>query len=147
MGLFVRVLALGVFFAGVLVMFQSWAADAKDVTLYKNPACTCCEGYADYLRKNGFSVNVIETDDLAAVNEKYGVPEVMAACHTAIVAGYVVEGHVAIALVDRLLAEKPQIVGIALPEMSPGTPGMGGQKNEMLAVYAIAPGAPVFGRQ
>ena len=157
MGLFVRVLALGVFFAGVMVLFQSWAANdmaaddmaagAKYVTLYKNPACTCCEDYADYLRKNGFSVKIVETEDLAAVNEKYGVPEIMAACHTAIVGGYVVEGHVAIALVNRLLAEKPHIVGITLPEMSPGTPGMGGQKTETLAVYAIAPGAPVFGTQ
>ena len=152
MGLFVRVLALGAFFAGALVLFQSWAAndkaaDDKIVTLYKNPACTCCEGYADYLRRNGFNVKVVETDDLAAVNEKYGVPEIMAACHTSIVGGYVIEGHVAVDLVNRLLAEKPHIIGIALPEMSPGTPGMGGQKNETLAVYAIAPGAPVFGTQ
>lgn len=132
---------------GVLVPVHGWAAGAKDVTLYKNPACTCCEGYADYLRKNGFTVKVVESEDLEALNKKYGVSELMAGCHISIIAGYVVEGHVAIELVNRLLAEKPHIVGIALPGMPMGTPGMGGQKDETLAVYAIAPGAPVFGTQ
>lgn len=147
MGLFVRTLAVGVLFALVLIPVRSWAADAKNVTLYKNPACTCCEGYAEYLRENGFNVNVVEVDDLDRFNEKYGVPPHLFGCHASLVGGYIVEGHVSVALVKRLLTEKPKITGISLPGMSPGTPGMGGHKSETLAVYEIAPGASVFGTQ
>src|SRR5271156_986365 len=105
-----------------------WATEAmsetKEVILYKNPQCTCCEGYAAYLRKNGFSVKVIATQDLTLIKKEHGVPEQLEGCHTSIIDGYVVEGHVTVDLINRLLAEKPHITGISLPGMPMGTPGM-----------------------
>ncbi len=144
---FVRILAMGVLFTLGLLPLQSWAADDRNVTLYKNPGCGCCEGYADYLRKNGFVVKVVETEELPQMNQKYGVSETQAGCHISLIGGYAVEGHVSIDLVNRLLAEKPRVAGIILPGMSMGTPGMGGTTKDVLTVYAIAPGSPVYGVQ
>jgi hypothetical protein len=69
------------------------------VTLYKNPQCDCCEGYADYLRQNGFTVDVKPTNDLATLSHRAGVPEELDGCHISMIDGYVVEGHVPIAAI------------------------------------------------
>ena len=105
--------------------------------LYKNPQCGCCEGYADYLRQNGFTVEVKPSNDLASISQKAGVPEALEGCHTMFVGGYVVDGHVPVAAVKRLLAEKPALKGITLPGMPMGSPGMGGDKAAPLTTYAI----------
>ena len=112
------------------------------VTLYKNPQCDCCEGYAAYLRHNGFGVKVIPTNDLTVMGEKYGIPDRTQPCHLSLVGGYVVGGHVPIEIVNRLLSEKPQIVGISLPGMPTGTPGMPGKKTGPLTIYEIGKGPP-----
>ena len=112
-------------------------ANRGDVTLYKNPECECCEGYADYLRHNGFEVKVIPTNDLTIMGEKYGIPDTLQPCHLSLMAGYVVGGHIPMEVIDRLLSEKPQITGIALPGM-PGVPGgMPGNKPGPLTIYVI----------
>jgi hypothetical protein len=116
------------------------AEAAKQVTLYKNPSCECCEGYADYLRHNGFEVKVIPTNDLTMMGEKYGIRDSLQPCHISLVDGYVVGGHVPVEVVNRLLLEKPAITGINLPGMPVGTPGMGGEKTEPLRIYEIAKG-------
>lgn len=106
-------------------------------TMYKNPQCSCCEGYAAYLRKNGFEVNVKPTNDLSEISRKAGIPENLQGCHTIFLDGYVVDGHVPVNVIRKLLAERPQIVGIALPGMPEGSPGMTGRKTEPFTVYAV----------
>src|SRR5438270_899230 len=118
------------------------AADRGQVTLYKNPQCGCCEGYADYLRHNGFKVTAIPTNDLTVMGEKYGIPDSLQPCHISLIGDYVVGGHIPIEVVNRLLSEKPQITGITLPGMPQGTPGMPGKKPGPLQIYEIGKGAP-----
>ncbi|HWJ76044.1 MAG TPA: DUF411 domain-containing protein [Kaistia sp.] len=113
-------------------------ADAGiQATLYKDPQCSCCEGYADYLRQNGFQVDVKTTDDLAEISRKAGVPEALNGCHTTFIDGYVVGGHVPVNVVRKLLSEKPAIAGITLPGMPVGSPGMAGEKTETFTIYAV----------
>src|SRR6516164_8303912 len=95
------------------------APSRGDVTLYKNPQCGCCEGYADYLRDNGFKVKAISTNDLTVIGLKYGIPDDLQPCHISLIGGYVVGGHIPMEVIDRLLSEQPKIVGISLPGMSP----------------------------
>jgi hypothetical protein len=106
-------------------------------TLYKNPQCTCCEGYAAYLRENGFEVEVKPTNDLAEISQKAGVPEKYQGCHTMFVDGYVVDGHVPVEIVRKLLTERPAIAGITLPGMPSGSPGMTGAKTQTFVIYAV----------
>ena len=118
------------------------APSRGDVTLYKNPQCGCCEGYADYLRDNGFKVKAISTNDLTVMGQKYGISDDMQPCHISLIGGYVVGGHIPIEVVNRLLSEKPQITGISLPGMPEGTPGMPGNKPGPLEIYEIGKGPP-----
>lgn len=108
------------------------------VTLYKNPSCSCCEGYAQYLNQNGFKVDVRPTNDLAEISRKAGIPSELEGCHTSFIGNYVVDGHVPVNTIRKLLDEKPTIVGITLPGMPPGSPGMYGAKTGPLTVYAIS---------
>jgi hypothetical protein len=107
------------------------------VTLYKNPQCDCCEGYADYLRQNGFTVDVKPTNDLATLSHRAGVPEELDGCHISMIDGYVVEGHVPIAAIRKLLAERPAITAITLPGMPEGSPGMAGSKQAPFVIFAV----------
>jgi len=96
------------------------------VTVHKDPNCGCCGGWADHLKQAGFPVDIVNSTDLAAVRKKFGVPEELAGCHTAEIGAYVVEGHVPAAAIKRLLNEKPQARGVAVPGMPLGSPGMDG---------------------
>jgi hypothetical protein len=127
-----------------LVLSTSSLADesSREATLYKNPQCGCCEGYADYLRDNGFAVTVTPTHDLSLLHRQHGVPEPLVGCHTTVVDGYVVEGHVPISAVLRLLSERPSIKGISLPGMPAGSPGMTGEKAAPFTIYEIRDGEP-----
>ncbi len=123
------------------------AEENVHATLYKNPGCTCCERYADYLRANGLEVTVMTAPNMTLIKQKYGVGEDLEGCHTMLVDGYVVEGHVPIAALKRLLSEKPPIKGISLPGMPEGSPGMSGKKEGPFEILSITgkPGlAPVF---
>jgi len=113
------------------------AQASRDAVLYKNPQCGCCEDYAAYLRRNGFRVKVVATHDLDAVKSQQHVPEELNGCHTTLVSGYVVEGHVPVSIVERLLRERPPISGISLPGMPQGSPGMTGNKTERFTIYEI----------
>jgi hypothetical protein len=118
-------------------------AEPVHATLYKNPQCSCCEGYAAYLRENGFGVDVKPTNDLTEISSKAGVPEEFQGCHTMFVNGYVVDGHVPISVVRRLLSDRPAIAGITLPGMPAGSPGMTGVKDGPFTIYAVTKdGAP-----
>jgi hypothetical protein len=125
--------------AGVLLApKRTRAVEPIPVTLYKNPSCTCCDGYAQYLDQNGFKVDVRPTNDLAEISRKAGIPEDLEGCHTSFIGAYVVDGHVPLKTIRKLLGEKPTIVGLTLPGMPPGSPGMYGEKTGPLTVYAIS---------
>ena len=100
------------------------AADKPAVTVYKSPTCGCCKLWVTHLERNGFPVKTEDLDNLAPIKKRHGVPEAMTSCHTALVDGYVVEGHVPADLIDRLLRERPNVAGIAVPGMPIGSPGM-----------------------
>ncbi|MDD1618487.1 MAG: DUF411 domain-containing protein [Methylococcaceae bacterium] len=122
---------LNIFLAIVLLIFnagikaETLSADKPiDIVVYRSPTCECCGKWLEHMKKNNFNVKDIVTDDVQAIKKKYGVPEAMASCHTAIVDGYVIEGHVPANDIMKLLKTKPKIVGIAVPGMPSGTPGM-----------------------
>lgn len=100
------------------------AQRANVVTVYKSPTCGCCSEWVKHMRANGFSVDARDLDDVSPIRRRYGVPGALASCHTAIVAGYAIEGHVPAADIQRLLRERPKIVGLAVPGMVVGSPGM-----------------------
>lgn len=112
-------------------------AEEPKAILYKAPQCGCCETYAAYLRKNGFDVTVRPTHQLANISRKAGVPAELEGCHTMFVDGYVVDGHVPVAVIRKLLADRPAIAGITLPGMPTGSPGMSGTKTEPFVIYAV----------
>lgn len=122
---------------------SAMAADLA-ATLYKNPNCGCCEEYAEYLRGNGFEVEVVATHDLPMIKEEHDVAVEQAGCHTTLIQGYVVEGHVPVESINKLLEERPMITGITVPGMPAGSPGMGGEKQEPLTVYTISADAQVY---
>jgi hypothetical protein len=117
-------------------------ASAQEVTLYKNPQCGCCEGYAKYLRENGFKVTVKPTHELVAMSREAGLPDDFQGCHLSLIDGYFVSGHVPVATVNKLLTEQPPIKGITLPGMPQGSPGMSGVKREPFTTYSIGFGKP-----
>jgi hypothetical protein len=136
-----RVLSVLLLIPGLILSTPAVADEGNgQATLYKNPQCGCCEGYADYLRENGFEVTVKPTHDLPLLHRQHGVPEELVGCHTTLVDGYVVEGHVPIDAVLRLLSERPPIKGIALPGMPAGSPGMSGEKTAPFTIYEIGEG-------
>ncbi len=115
--------------------------DSKPLaTVFKNPQCGCCETYGQYLRENGYEVKLVPTHDLPLIQLQQGVPAGLEGCHTTLIGGYFVDGHVPIEAFNRLLEERPEVNGITLPGMPPGSPGMGGPKMEPFKIEAIAPG-------
>jgi hypothetical protein len=116
--------------AGIMLSL-GLAAPAKaqslpEIAVSKDPSCGCCAAWADHLRAAGFPVKVTPQPDMDAVKARLGVPGALASCHTAEVAGYVLEGHVPASAVLRLLKERPQAKGLAVPGMPIGSPGMEG---------------------
>lgn len=94
------------------------------MTVYKSASCGCCSQWVDHAKDNGFTVREVNTDDLGTVKREMGIPARLASCHTVMVGGYLVEGHVPAGDVKRLLREKPKVRGIAVPGMPIGSPGM-----------------------
>ncbi|MFQ5519627.1 MAG: DUF411 domain-containing protein [Mariprofundus sp.] len=102
----------------------SQSATATEVVMYKSPGCKCCADWAKHLQAEGFTVTEHKRDDMNSIKAKYGVTEKLASCHTAIIGDYVIEGHVPAADIKRLLAEKPDVVGLTAPGMPMKSPGM-----------------------
>lgn len=108
------------------------------VVVYRSPTCGCCEAWVDHLKAAGVPVKVIEVQDTSTARRKHGLPAQFGSCHTGVVAGYVVEGHVPVAEVKRLLAARPQAIGLAVPGMPVGSPGMeAGDRKEAYAALLI----------
>ena len=114
------------------------AQEMPTVLVYKTPTCGCCNGWVEHLREAGFTVDARDVRDLMSVKLDAGVPTGMTSCHTAIVDGYVVEGHVPAEHVARLVQERPDIAGIAVPGMPIGSPGMEGPNPEPYQVLAFS---------
>lgn len=104
----------------------SSAAEAATYTMFKDPNCGCCDHWADHVREGLVTeVEVVQSSDMAAIKDEHGVPADLRSCHTLIVDGYVIEGHVPAADIARLLAERPEgVTGLAVPGMPVGSPGM-----------------------
>ena len=114
----------------------AWAEVAQaekkiDIVVNRSPTCSCCGKWVENLKQNNFNVKDVVSDDMQSIKNKYGVTQELASCHTALVNGYVVEGHVPTNDIRTLLKNKPEVVGITVPGMPSGTPGMemGGKKD------------------
>lgn len=108
-----------------------------EVTMYKNPGCQCCTKWANHLEQNGFTVTEEPTQQLLSIKADQDVPYSIQSCHTAVVGDYVVEGHVPAEDVQRMLEERPDVIGIGVGGMPIGSPGMEGPNPEPYNVYAF----------
>jgi hypothetical protein len=106
------------------------------ITVYKSPTCGCCQKWVDYLRSKGFQVKTVDLADLTEIKAASGVPAPLQTCHTAVVEGYVVEGHVPADVLQKLLHDRPKVAGIAVPGMPIGSPGMDGSPAQSYDVIA-----------
>ena len=112
-------------------------ADLPEVQVYKSPTCGCCTKWAEQLRASGFDVKLINVRDVVPIKQQLRVPPQLGSCHTATVDGYVIEGHVPIEDIKRLLRERPDKKGLGVPGMPIGSPGMEGPNPEPFKVYAF----------
>jgi hypothetical protein len=113
------------------------AGDPVRITVYKSPTCGCCDAWVDHMREHGFEVATEDMYDVMPLKREHGLPLHLTSCHTTLVDGYVVEGHVPASVVRRLLAERPAVKGIAVPGMPMGSPGMEGFRTERYNVLTF----------
>lgn len=107
-------------------------------TVFYSPTCSCCQEYIPYLKRQGFSVEAKSTRDMLSIKEQYQIPSKLESCHTTIIGDYFIEGHMPIEAIKKLLEEKPDILGIGLPGMPLGAPGMGGIKKQAFEIYGLS---------
>jgi hypothetical protein len=121
-----RIFALPLLLAFALPQTGCTQSEAQipEVMVYKSPTCGCCSKWVEHMESSGFVVKTTDVSDVTVYKKKYGLPAGMGSCHTAIVDGYVIEGHVPADVVKRMLEEKPDILGLAVPGMPVGSPGM-----------------------
>jgi hypothetical protein len=127
--------------AAALAAGPSCAAQASpSIKVYKDASCGCCTVWVDRLDAAGFKTEIDESQDMAAIKAKYGVPDDLTSCHTGVAGGYAIEGHVPPADIKRLLKAKPKALGIAVPGMPVNSPGMEvpGQPDEPYTVWLFA---------
>ena len=141
---FVRTFALGVSFVALALTTGAApgpsidaAAKKPTITVYTDPGCGCCKSWIEHLIKHGYRVDAKDTPEMTAIKRTLGVPEGLTACHTAIVNGYLIEGHVPAADIARLLKEKPKVAGLAVPGMPMGSPGMEGPRTQRYQVLSF----------
>lgn len=113
-------------------------SETQAITVYRSPACSCCGAWIEHMQQNGFQIKEIKTDEIETVKEKYNLPQDLASCHTAIIDGYVMEGHIPANDIKQFLQQKPTLAGLAVPGMPVGTPGMEvGNKKQPFAVVSF----------
>jgi len=141
---FLRTSALGVSFLALALTTgaarpspTSTGPKAPTVTVYKDAGCGCCKSWVAHLIKHGYRVDAKDTPDMTEVKRALGVPDALTACHTAVVNGYLIEGHVPAADIARLLKEKPKVAGLAVPGMPMGSPGMEGPRAQHYQVLSF----------
>lgn len=125
--------------AALLALFVLPAAAlaAGEIVMHKDPYCGCCSAWAEHMRSHGFAVKEVVTNDITSVKLAHGLSRELASCHTAVVDGYIIEGHVPAKDVKRLLAERPDVAGLAVPGMPMGSPGMEGPVRQPYNVIAF----------
>lgn len=112
-------------------------AELESITVYKSPTCGCCTKWVRHLQDNGFEVEAINRSDMSDVKSEAGVPRQLASCHTAVIGGYVIEGHVPAPDIKRLLEERPDVAGLTVPGMPMGSPGMEGHRQDKYEVLTF----------
>ena len=111
----------------------------RKIVVYKSPTCGCCANYISYLKKEGYEVEVKSSNILLnQIKSENNIPEEVGSCHTSMIDGYFVEGHIPVEGIDKLLTERPNIAGIALADMPAGSPGMPGSKNESFKIMSVS---------
>lgn len=113
------------------------ASAGAAMMVYKDPGCGCCEKWVEIMKGSGFTVSVTNTSEMTAIKRRYGVGDDLVSCHTALVGGYVIEGHVPADLIQKLLKDKPKVKGLAVPGMVLGSPGMEGSPKQAYDVVAF----------
>jgi len=141
---FVRTFTLGASFVALALTTgaarpPAVGAPAKEpiITVYKDPSCGCCKSWIEHLIKHGYRVDARDTSEMTEIKRTLGVPEALTSCHTAMVKGYLIEGHVPAADIARLLKEKPKVAGLAVPGMPMGSPGMEGPRTQRYQVLTF----------
>ena len=121
---------------------------APVVTVYKSPTCGCCNDWVDHLKENGFEVKTHDSNNMGGIKQRLGVTPQLASCHTAMVDGYVIEGHVPARDIKRLLEQRPKVTGLTVPGMPMGSPGMEGHRVDKYDVLTFdkAKNTEVFSR-
>ena len=115
-----------IFIISLLFSGTTFAQATPVVEVFKSPSCGCCGAWITHLRQNGFTVNSHDVDDVPAKRKQLGMPDKFGSCHSAKIGSYVIEGHVPASDIRLLLKQKPQVIGLAVPSMVPGSPGMEG---------------------
>ena len=123
--------------AGLLLQTPLHAEEPESMIVFKSPSCSCCVKWVRHLESAGFSVTMRDVPDVRPIKRAQGVPSELASCHTGVVDGYVVEGHVPATDVSRLLEERPPVLGLAVPGMPVGSPGMEGPNPVRYRVIAF----------
>lgn len=141
-----RGLVLGAGAGLALAALPSYAQYRSVITVYKSPTCGCCGEWEKHMRESGFRLETNPVADVTPLKRQYGVPEAAYSCHTATIAGYVLEGHVPAADVKRLLRERPKVTGLAVAGMVPGSPGMTGTPQPYATIAFDDRGTRVFER-
>jgi hypothetical protein len=124
---------------------QAAEPELPEVIVYKDPQCGCCSNWVTHMRDNRFAVTAVDVDNIASYKQKYGVPSHLSSCHTAVSSGYFIEGHVPAADVIKLLADRPDILGLSVPGMPVGAPGMEmGNRMDNYEVVAVRKDGSVY---
>ena len=126
-----RLVPLAIVLAGAAIATSAFSAASAlpEMTVYKTPSCHCCAKWVEHVKAAGFTVKTVDQDDLSSLKADLGVTKNLASCHTALVGGYVIEGHVPASDIQRLLKERPKIAGLAAPGMPGAGPGMDTSKD------------------
>jgi hypothetical protein len=112
-------------------------AKKPTITVYKDPSCGCCKNWVQHLIKHGYKVDAKDTPNMTEIKHTLGIPDPISSCHTAVVNGYLIEGHVPASDIDRLLEKKPHVAGLAVPGMPMGSPGMEGPSTQHYQVLSF----------
>ncbi len=135
LGLLIGIISIILLIAGC--SSKSIKKDAPTLTIYKSETCGCCTLYGQYLEQNDYNIEIKDLPDITSIKDQYNIPEKLRSCHTTIINGYFIEGHIPAEAIQKLLTEKPSIAGIAMPGMPSGSPGMPGAKKEPFVIYTI----------
>jgi hypothetical protein len=118
-------------------LMASLGASAEGVTAWRSPSCGCCHEWAKHVEQSGLSVEMIDAPDIDKIKREHGISSELASCHTAVAGGYMIEGHVPPREIKRLLAERPDAIGLAVPGMPNGAPGMDSGSKEPFNVLLV----------